>query len=669
MAHVPDTPETRESVTGMADPPQTALRRAVTLRAVAVAAILAPLNSYWIHQMVEVQFVGNPTVVSLYFNVLFILCGLLLWNAVAGRVAPRLAFASGELLTIYLILSVTSSCSGYDFIHWMVPNTAGVHYRATPENRWHDIFFEYLPQSLTMGDPASLKMLYEGGTSFYATPAAWQPWIHPLSWWIPIMALVLIAPSGLAVLLRRRWIEVEKLTFPIIQLPFELTRERGPFLRDRTLWIAFGVVAAINLLNGLHVLNPAVPPLPLHHPSLPLGSPRSWVITGATDPPWNAAAPVGLSYYPAGVGFGLLLPTELIASCWVFYLFFRCQLVAAQWLGLRSIPDFPFQDEQSYGGYIGIILFALWASRGYVRDAVRRLMRPDEDLDAREPIPYRAAAVLLAGGLLALVLITIYQGMGPWQAVVHWLGYYLVVLIVGRMRAEMGLFTHELYGMGPTIRMGRLLGRDVVGARSLTVATTFHGLSRGFRSIVFPHQIEGLKLAERARLEARPLFLTMLIAAVLGVILAWAMYLPVVYHYGAGTARMGQYSDWYTTEAYGELASWLENPRGVAWNRLTTIGLSAGLYVAGMFLKTNVGWWPIHPLGFALSTTYAMQFYWFPLFVAWALKWLVTRYAGHRGSRQLVALAFGLILGDCLSAGAWTLYGALTHRAVYTVLV
>ncbi len=46
--------------------------------------------------MVEVQFVGNPTVVSLYFNVLFILCGLLLWNAVAGRVAPRLAFARGS---------------------------------------------------------------------------------------------------------------------------------------------------------------------------------------------------------------------------------------------------------------------------------------------------------------------------------------------------------------------------------------------------------------------------------------------------------------------------------------------------------------------------------------------------------------------------------------------
>ncbi len=246
----------------------------------------------------------------------------------------------------------------------MVPNTAGVHYRATPENRWHDIFFEYLSQSLTMGDPASLKMLYEGGTSFYATPAAWQPWIRPLSWWIPIMTLVLIAPSGLAVLLRRRWIEVEKPHLPDHPTPLRADPRKGTLpSRPHSLDRSFGVVAAINLLNGLHVLNPAVPPLPLHHPSLLLGSPRSWVITGATDPPWNAAAPVGLSYYPAGVGFGLLLPTELIASCWVFYLFFRGQLVAAQWLGLRSIPDFPFQDEQSYGGYIGIILFALWASR------------------------------------------------------------------------------------------------------------------------------------------------------------------------------------------------------------------------------------------------------------------------------------------------------------------
>lgn len=640
-------------------------RRGITPRAVALGLLLAPLNSFWIHQMVEVQFVASPTVVSLYFNVLFALCLLTLWNALVRRVVPRLVLSTQELLVVYLILVTTSSCSGYDFIHWILPGAAGVHYRATPDNRWQELFFAFLPTRLTMADPTSLRGLYEGGTSFYGTPDAWRPWVGPGLWWSTLMLLTLTATLGLSVLLRRRWVEVEKLPFPIIQLPWELARGDSPIFRDRALWWALGGCLGLNLLNGMHVLRPSMPYLPVQFPGQQAGSEAFWLLRSSLGPPWGGAGDIAVSFFPIAIGFGLLLPTELLASCWFFYVFFKGQLIVTQWLGMRGATGFPFQTEQSQGGFLGIFLFSLWAGRGYLRDALRRVVRPDPERERAEPVSYRAAAMWFGGSVLGLVVLTHVLGMGLWQACVHWAGYFLVAFIVGRVRAEMGLFTHELYQMGPTTVMGNLLGQRLVGSRSLTVASVLYALSRGFRSLLFPHQAEALKLAERSGLDTRRLFRLLLGTAAFGVALAWLVYLPIVYHYGAATAGMGQYSDWYTTEAYGNLSSWLGDPRGLATSRVATIGLGALFFLGLMSLKLNLAWWPVHPLGFALSTTYAMEFVWFCLFLAWLVKWLVSRYAGHEGVRKLVAVAFGLILGDSLGGSFWSIYGALAHKKVY----
>ena len=118
-------------------------------------------------------------------------------------------------------------------------------------------------------------------------------------------------------------------------------------------------------------------------------------------------------------------------------------------------------------------------------------------------------------------------------------------------------------------------------------------LSRGFRSIVFPHQIEGLKLAERARLRAR--CSTMLIAAVLGVISLGHMPpcgLSLRSRHGAdGSVWFEYHRGLRGTRAEPRTrAAW----RGPVDHHRPERGALCGRDVPGV----NVGWWPIH-LGFA----------------------------------------------------------------------
>jgi hypothetical protein len=61
-----------------------------------------------------------------------------------------------------------------------------------------------------------------------------------------------------------------------------------------------------------------------------------------------------------------------------------------------------------------------------------------------------------------------------------------------------------------------------------------------------------------------------------------------------------------------------------------------------------------------------MAHMWMPMLVAWATKSLVARYTGRDGVRGLVAVAFGLILGDVTTGATWTIISAITRIETYT---
>ena len=86
----------------------------VSWKAFVLAAALIPLNTYWI-AVTEMVWSGlHFTAASLPLNVIFILFWLIVYNAIARRIVPQLAFSQRDLLVIYIILATSSAVTGYD---------------------------------------------------------------------------------------------------------------------------------------------------------------------------------------------------------------------------------------------------------------------------------------------------------------------------------------------------------------------------------------------------------------------------------------------------------------------------------------------------------------------------------------------------------------------------
>src|SRR5512141_1352609 len=83
----------------------------VTWRAVILALVLAVFNDYWVVQLEVVRY-SFATYAAPFYNVVFTLFVLTCLNFELKRKWPRIALTSAELLTVYLMLSITTAvCS------------------------------------------------------------------------------------------------------------------------------------------------------------------------------------------------------------------------------------------------------------------------------------------------------------------------------------------------------------------------------------------------------------------------------------------------------------------------------------------------------------------------------------------------------------------------------
>lgn len=135
-----------------------------------------------------------------------------------------------------------------------------IHWFATPENEWSNLFWRYLPRWLTIDDKNVLKGYYEGNSTLY-TAQHLLGWFTPVLAWFLFIFVLLFVMLCINVILRKQWTENEKLTYPIIQLPIRMTTEAPSFFSNRLMWVGFATSGGITLINGLHAFYPVVPSL------------------------------------------------------------------------------------------------------------------------------------------------------------------------------------------------------------------------------------------------------------------------------------------------------------------------------------------------------------------------------------------------------------------------
>ena len=124
--------------------------KGVTLRSVVLSAFIIPFNAYFLINN-HVYLSGLATTISLFYNVIIILTIIISINFGVRLIIPAGGLSRGEILAIYIMLSIASAMAGHDMLQTVVPALTHAFWYATPENDWQQLFWRYLPNWLTMG--------------------------------------------------------------------------------------------------------------------------------------------------------------------------------------------------------------------------------------------------------------------------------------------------------------------------------------------------------------------------------------------------------------------------------------------------------------------------------------------------------------------------------------
>ena len=115
--------------------------------------------------------------------------------------------------------------------------------------------------------------------------------------------------------------------------------------------------------------------------------------------------------------------------------------------------------DRSYGGYVALLVFSLVAGRQYyIRVARQVIGLVRMPADRSEPMSYRAATGLFLAGAAYVVYVGVQQHMAWWVSGLFFAQYFLLTAIIGRLRAETGIPSHEIERLGPTVMLGNILG-------------------------------------------------------------------------------------------------------------------------------------------------------------------------------------------------------------------
>lgn len=631
--------------------------RLVSPRAVIIALLLAVINDYWIVQLEVVRY-SFATYAAPFYNVIFTLFVLTGANLMVRKWRPDLALSRVELLTIYVMLSVTSAVNSHNMMQILVSMMGYAFYFQTPENRYADLFLDRLPRCLVVRDPLSLKNFYQGNSSFYL-PENYLPWLTPILCWSIFCAVLLFTMLCLNSILRKQWVESERLTFPIIVLPLEMTEDSGSLFKHRYFWTGFAIAGAITLLAGFHHLWPGIPYIRIV---------RQNIGSLITQKPWNAMGGIMVGFYFWAIGLAYLMPLELSTSCWIFFWLIKLEVVASQALGLNDAKmggmgfdsSYPYLNSQSYGAYLGFFVMSMWSARRYLGRVWRTAFRGTKEEDETdEAVSYRTAILGALAGLLFMGGFAHRIGMSLPIIGVFLLFYFIFAIICCRIRAELGFPTHDMHIMQPHHLILTALGTEHTPRQDMVGFSLFFWFNRTYASHPAPHQLEAFKIAERTHTPARQIFNAALIAGIFAMPIGFWMLLHNYFQIGGATSKMEEWALGMGNGCWNDLANRLNPaaPASTNWTSLGFVGVGfAGSMLLG-WLRLRYMWFPLHPLAYAIGNSWGVAQLWVPLLIGSMVKSAMLKFGGLPTYRRSLPFFFGLILGEIVIGSLWTIVG------------
>ncbi len=629
--------------------------RTVTLRGVIIGflmigVIIAMTQAMSIQHSAADVGGDSPPSAPTYLLFAYVLLGAPLLR----RIGERFALSRGELLLTYVLMLVAGPITNQYGIGFLLPHAAAPAHYISQEPDWHT-FWPTLPFWLGPRDPHAVLAFYRGSPG---EPVPWHAWMAPFIAWSSLLIALFVVTLCINVIFRKHYVEHERLTFPLTAIPLAITDSTAPIIRQPLFWLGIVLAMAVEFPTALNRYVPSVPALPLHEVLL--------INAGQTlSPPWSGLGEIYFSFSFWLLGIVYLIPKEIAFSGWVFYLLTLGENILAVAYGHSDGPpsvytnDFPALYAQGAGAAFALTGITLYAARHYLAAVGRTVFRRPAGMDdGGEFLSYRTAFWGMVFGVVFLLSWLCLAGMRLWVAALLLTLILAYFFIFARLRAETGL------GMG-VILWPKMLDETMltlVGSQSLTLPdlTVLFSLRWLYFTpaigSVMACQLEGFKLSNAGGLRGRAVGWLLAAGATITVLVAFAATLRTYYGSGFELMPIGRITGMIANQSihsYKDLVETYTTPKGPEWGGIAAIGVGVLVTMIISWLRINVLWFPLHPVGYLAANSWGMQLNWTTFFIGWLIKSSVMRYGGLQLYRQLLPLFLGMIVGDLMQQGMW----------------
>jgi hypothetical protein len=589
-------------------------------------------------------------------NLMLTLLSTMVCSILARAFGRRFMFSPSEWIVIFSMGFVSSLGPTYGVSGYLVGLIVTPYYFGTPENRWEEFLHPYLPEwIIPSNQDGAMTWFYDGLPA--GAPVPWAAWVGPLFWWMTLVCAIALAGFCASVIMRKQWMEHEKLVYPAMEPIIEITTHAGTgenwmpgFMHGRLFWAGFVLVSVVFGWNMVVWFQPALPSLPT--------ADGTWVPIGRNFPPqWVFISTVGIC-------FSYFASLEVLFSLWFFDLFFTFEAGILDRFGIVAFERYYAAKRYSWqttGAFVALSLWWMLIARTHLKKAFYKALRPENsDIDdSQELVSYRTAFLGLAVSTIYAAAWLLKAGIALKVVVILLPAMFLVYGGVSKILADSGL----IYVNSPTSAW--VLTTAILGGASAIPAAT-HAMMypasvaiNHFRGFTFSVGTHLNRLADLVKGDKKPLFGGLATSFVVGIVASTLFTIWLGY-------RIGGYNfepNWLIIRAgeggYQGAVNAIVSPELMESIDYWFFLIGAGAMSSLLYLRYRFISWPLHPIGLALSGTMLARLTSSTIFVAWLIKFILLRIGGAPFYRRSRPFFIGMLVAYILATAAGLIVDAI----------
>ncbi|MCW8130513.1 MAG: hypothetical protein KIS92_09210 [Planctomycetota bacterium] len=630
-----------------------------------------------------------------------ILFGLVLaMRGLQRALNTTLGFTRNDLVLVFCMALVTYALPGTGFWSFWTTQVTAPYFYATETNGWAKSLHPYLTEGFFLRDPSAaldngprpVEWLYNGLPPGRSIPYA--AWAGPFARWYVVLMLMFGAWLSMSLLLFRRWSNLERLPFPVAEVPVAILKlfpakgdapaesSDGAAAARRMFWVGLAAVFALHLWNGLAVLERRIPPLPMLNWNL------NWRLF--TESPYREMGALHFHVYPAVIGLTFLLSLDVAFSVWFFYVLRKLFLMIVGVAAGAALSDRAVQG-QGTGALLMLAVYALWMARAELGQSLRAAMGRSDEPPGDRALPARALWSIFGACALGVT------GWMAWAGIGFGWGVLLVALMVlvaaglSRLVVEAGLVATQLYDF-PSQMLSLGATPAVMGSGNYVMARAVDRVFANdwFRIVPMANILNGFQVAAQTRLRQSSALAGMALALCLTMGLGFFTFLGTTYTNG-GAKMMGFYmadssNNWTRGEIPGiaqqsaSIQNWEKKEEAARaegrepaeserpevarrdWWHIGWMGIGSLAMLLMSLVRRYVFWFP-HPAGYVMwMSSFPHDCLWASFFIGWLAKWLIAKFGGMRAYGQWRYFFVGMVAGEAAAALFWGVASAFMSQ-------